>query len=595
MKQTSLARLRLGPRGLREDGMALITVLLVTMVLASLVMVTLDYGVASMALARRSQDWNASLTTADAGVDDFLYRLNAAEDTSYTYAQSVRDQTAAACPRADGAAVGACGWATLPGGVNASKYQYSIPATGVTGKSITVNVKGQVRNVTRNLSVSLGRTSFLDYAYFSDHETQDPADYVPPEYPTQPQNQADAYQYCQNYFWVRDPAAAPLGAGTLSPDPRHDHSFYPPQNGPCVVTEWTTGVTFTGPVRTNDILSVNGDPTFQSPVTVGRPVNATTPGPNNGRNNFWWDDKTAFGGAQSNPNFQQGISAGAPIPLPPDNPNLRNWGTPAQGGCTYYGLTSVEFKGALGVTVYSPNTPAASLGANCTADGTMAVPTSGVIYVKPLSQATACVGDKTLKSIVFQNDYHVVRDGAYDCHAADVFVGGVLSGNLTVGSDDIIAVYKNITYTGGLGAGSTDVLGLEPVNAVEVYNPVQCNKTPPTPCQLQNDATNLLNPKVDTIDAAMLAFNHSFRTENYWFGSSLGTMNVNGTITQRYRGRMAGTPQDRPGPPLVKGSGAGYGKNYKWDPRLATIGPRHFLPPGLVAWGVTRWSEEKGG
>jgi hypothetical protein len=581
---------------------------MIALVLSLLVAVSLSYGVDSLALARHSQDWNGALSAADAGVDNFLYRLNANEDHSYTYAQSIQNQIPAGCPRADGdTAVAVCGWAPLPGGTDGAAYQYSIPAGGLTATTISVNVTGSVRAVKRAINITLSRVSYLNYAYFSDHETQDPANYVAPEYignapDGEPWQQA-AYKYCGAYSWVADPnpPAPPPGMPNPSGQPRLTYSQDKASpNNICVDTEWTSGDNFQGPVRTNDILTMNGNPTFNSPVTVGRPQNPTGPkGNNNWWNNYWFDAQNAFGNGQSFPNFKQGITPGQPLALPPYNPDLVQWGTTTNGGCTYQGITRVDFNGAT-MTVYSPNT-ANDPTHGCYSDGAtpMQVPQSGVLYVAayPNDQAHPCQGGingKTLNGLILQNDYHVQKDGAYECHSADVFVGGTFSGNMTIGSDDLVVVDKNVTYQSDQNGApnpnnTTDVLGLEPVNGIEVYHPTSCSTwtgNQPQPCTSQTNTNNLLPTPVNHIDAAMLTFNHTFHAENYWFGPSLGTaMTVYGTIAQRYRGRMAGTPE--------KGDNAGYGKNYNWDPRLAFLTPSHFLPPGVVAWGETGWSEIK--
>ena len=59
-----------------QDGIALITVILSTSVLLLLVMACSTYAIGSLHLSRHDQDWNASLAAAEAGVDDYLYRLH---------------------------------------------------------------------------------------------------------------------------------------------------------------------------------------------------------------------------------------------------------------------------------------------------------------------------------------------------------------------------------------------------------------------------------------------------------------------------------------------------------------------------------------
>src|SRR4051794_9183374 len=75
------AGLPIDRRNAGEQGMALITVLLALMALMALSVTAVAYGVGSQTLSRRDQDWNAALAAAEAGVDDFVFRLN--ENSNY--------------------------------------------------------------------------------------------------------------------------------------------------------------------------------------------------------------------------------------------------------------------------------------------------------------------------------------------------------------------------------------------------------------------------------------------------------------------------------------------------------------------------------
>ncbi len=52
----------------------------------------------------------------------------------------------------------------------------------------------------------------------------------------------------------------------------------------------------------------------------------------------------------------------------------------------------------------------------------------------------------------------------------------------------------------------------------------------------------------------------------------MGTITLFGSESEAYRGRLAGTS-----------TGSGYGKQYIYDPRLATMTPPSFLPPDLFS------------
>ena len=89
--------------------------------------------------------------------------------------------------------------------------------------------------------------------------------------------------------------------------------------------------------------------------------------------------------------------------------------------------------------------------------------------------------------------------------------------------------------------------------------------------------------EVNQIAAAILAFNGEYTAENYSFGANMGTITLFGSVSEAYRGRLAGTS-----------TGSGYGKQYIYDPRLATMTPPSFLPPDLFSWNEDTWSEVSG-
>jgi hypothetical protein len=98
-------------------------------------------------------------------------------------------------------------------------------------------------------------------------------------------------------------------------------------------------------------------------------------------------------------------------------------------------------------------------------------------------------------------------------------------------------------------------------------------------CSTTNNASQTLtNP---TIDAAILALNHSFIVDNYNCGASPGTLTVHGAIAQYFRGPVGvagsnGTAQD------------GYVKNYNYDDRLANILPPYLFDISNSGWHISR-------
>jgi uncharacterized membrane protein YgcG len=724
-----------------EKGVALVTTVLIVLIMGLLAGTALAAAGATASTASRDDSYSAALGAADAGVDDLLYRLNANEDTSfqlaeniYNYDQALILDPSTACPTTDSPEVppAACGWVTMPDDGSASavlQYEYQVPSNhppvpsgaattaGATGSSMLVfdvsgrafSADGQI--ITRSVRVVLTRSTFLNYGYFTNVETQDPQQYdlLPnqPGWPefgpdwgsgitawngaatqsSQPKNAYDAaLDYCQNYWFEANPspdetAQAATAGVTISQDPRSIHSET--SNGYslsniCTFTKWETGDTFYGPVRTNDVFFIDGTTNFYGPVIVGTPCNMLTsadPGASksgcptgvlgegtaytpdaandDGDGVYWVDAHNILYGSPIAPNFSQPPSYAAPVNLPPGNSELEEQA--AANGCLYEGMTYFNFLKNGDVYVYSPGSAAAvaagtfTLNSGCSTNGDVVLSSHPVLYVEQASTTTgACLDSKgsdyTFGGLVQSNDYYTGNIAysdtggadsqwqygsgapnslssdprAFACNNGDAWVGGVVSGSVTVGADNNIVVYQNLTYANSsysisgdaVTSTGTDVLGLEPKNDVVVYHPVDCPSWDSNPATGNcittngNDANNDFSTScpsgqattwtyggsalpadciVNQIEGAILAFNGEYTAENYSLGASLGTLTEFGSVSQAYRGRLAGTS-----------SGGGYGKQYVYDPRLATLTPPSFLPPGLFAWSEATWSEVSG-
>jgi hypothetical protein len=83
-----------------------------------------------------------------------------------------------------------------------------------------------------------------------------------------------------------------------------------------------------------------------------------------------------------------------------------------------------------------------------------------------------------------------------------------------------------------------------------------------------------------TIEAALLALEHSFIVDNYSCGAKLKNLNVVGAIAQYYRGAVGTTET------------SGYLKNYVYDQRFERTEPPHFLEPIKSDWVIGRETTE---
>ncbi|MDF2739687.1 MAG: hypothetical protein K0S88_1054, partial [Actinomycetia bacterium] len=88
-----------------QQGVAMITVMMIVVVLSLLMVASLNYAMQGEPPSRRDQDWNAALAAAQAGVDDYLYRLQ--QDDEYIQYSATNPPTPAN--------VAFTGWHNIPG------------------------------------------------------------------------------------------------------------------------------------------------------------------------------------------------------------------------------------------------------------------------------------------------------------------------------------------------------------------------------------------------------------------------------------------------------------------------------------------------
>jgi hypothetical protein len=600
-------RSRIRSSASREDGVALITVLLLSMVMFALVTSSLAYSLGSQNLSRRDQNWNAALAAAEAGLDDYVFRLN--ENDGYW----IYDHDD---PPPDGNEAFET-WVDVPGPTNDGAFRYDVDtSTLVTQGVITVTSTGRVGNATRTVQASVRRRSFLDFLYFTDLETKDPALYSTSsgdDYTT-----AQAQTYCaKRYYEGRDIAGRSDFAGDSD-------------GNTCTEISFNDYDTIDGPLHSNDALRVCGDPDF------------------NGDTSTSWDDPTGrgwwpypVGSCGSNPVFKPGDPEQADVlTMPPTNAGLKAEAAGGTGGCLFTGPTSIYLRNDGTMDVLSPLSQVSNCWTGASLYSTtkgvwaqtptnMPIPTNGVIYVQSVPTSSAdpnytgscpwtgttsttgrlAVGQSSSTSSgsrLYRRHplgYPQPNDvTTYNCLAGDVFLRGSLNGQLTIAGDNNIYIVGNTTYASG--TGGTDILGLIANNYIEVYHPVRtdssgswgttcdgggngsytgCSLKTPLPLNSAKPTSigtqAFRNPQ---IQAALLTLLHSFRVQNYQYGTTnLGNLAVTGAIAQKYRGivTLIGT--------------SGYGKAYTYDQRLKYTSSPHFLEPVAAAWKVATWIEQR--
>ena len=377
---------------------------------------------------------------------------------------------------------------------------------GVDG-TITVTSTGKVGKMKRTVQSIVRRRSFLDYLYFTEYETQDPA------------------AYSGNLSDGNDPATVCA---------RHYYDS-PARNSNCNDIQFISADTINGPLHSNDAILMCGTPNFKSTVSTSWTTTGTK-----------W--RSGCGGTNptfANPGDPQYI---APLSMPPSNSALKAETTTTAGGCLYTGPTRIKLLSSGKMTVKSPFSKQTNNSSTCPTNGTTQTnqPVNGVIYVQNVPATSSDPNYTSGCPYSVNGRTHplglpITNDNTtYGCRNGDVFIEGTLKGQLSVAADNNIDVTWNLTYNSG--TAGTDLLGLIANNYIEIWHPVSCTSGSSSSCNLDANfpGETARNGEFDdaTVQAAILAVNHSFRVQNYNLGAPLGTLNVLGAIAQRYRGAV---------------------------------------------------------
>ena len=520
--------------GSSEEGIAIITVILVGTVMLALVVTTLTYATSSQRVARRDQDWNAALAAAEAGLDDYTTRMN--NDATYTQWSNTPNRPDTANPAMNGTFV------RIPGADNEGTFRYTIDTSkfAVDG-TIAITSTGRVRTVNRTVRATLRRRTFLDYLYYTEYETKDPEAY----------GSGDSYT----------PAQAQTNCGN-----RHYYDSPPPATA-CTDIQFGPNDVIRGPLHSNDAMRMAGGSRFLGAVTTSWVGSG-------GRRYIPTSSSSPIFARAGDPAYAE------PITMPPSNSALK--ADAASNGCVFTGPTKVVLNSNATMTVTSPLTKSTRCfsGAMGTTPRTIALPTNGVLHVQsvPTSSSdpnywgtTACPGG-TNKHVLGQpipNDITI-----YGCRDGDLFIEGTLDGQMTASADNDVIITWDLLYEDGLTGD--DLLGLVANGSVFIYHPVDSNGNNLAIPGRSSPRTRFTDAKVD---AAILTLNHSFTVQNYRSGAQLGTLTVRGSIAQLYRG-------------VVALSGVtGFLKDYVYDQRLAYLSPPRFIDPVKSFWRIVSWEE----
>lgn len=513
-----------------EEGYTMIAVL------GAMTFVTLLGGAALAAtngdlnLVKRDLDSKRAYEAAQAGIANYAYHLN--NDNSY-WARC----TTVPAPHAVNQMGSTANRLDVPGATDAEYAIELIPRTGQSSCSTSdpigtmlesggantgsfrIRATGWAGNAKGSVVATFKRASFLDYIYFTQLETSDPVTYG---FPPGSQAEAGAYSQCSKFIREgRYSQAMPNTGGQF-----------------CNKIVFVSGDTINGPLHTNDALMICGTPTFGRSPADAIEVSSPPQG---------W---TGECGGGDSPQFVGPFITNAPVLTPP--PTNGKLQTIAGPSYTYTGQTSITLNGNNMTVTTSSGTV-----------GPIAFPSSGVVYIAN----GAC--SSSYSPFTSSDQMYPSSSGC-----GTVRVRGTYSGQLTIAAENDIVVDDDITRT------SNGFLGLVANNFVRVYHPLSPSSTSTTSGNC-NSTSNASGSQTDLrIDAAILAINHSFIVDHYNCGNPLGTLTVNGAISQKWRG------------PVGTNSGGsvshGYVKNYNYDDRLRYQEPPEFLDPVEAAWHIQR-------
>lgn len=558
-----------------DDGMALAMVIGIGAALMLLVSIMLASSLGGFQKADSDQDWNAAMSAAYAGVEDYQAKL--ANDNTYqqygTTAAAFSTTSSFTGTNSNPAfGTGTTGsWATVAGSDGRASYRYEVDNSQYsTSGTLRIRSTGKVGQTTRSIVADLKQSGFIDFLYFTDYEIQDPA--------------------------TSSTSCTPAYAWAVASRPN------------CTAIQFAAADTINGPVHSNDTLQICGT-TFNNIVTTG--YNPTS-GPAYVTPNGCSAGNFAISGY---PRFSPVVA------MPSTNTQMKqetrsDLTSVPRPGCLYTGPTTITFNAGGTMTVRSPwtiytnvagNPPSSgTVSAQCGTPGyaavgtlgspagqTIPVPANNLIFVQgvPVTAgdpnywaATALPSNFSCANVAGSSGtsnglgYPAASEKApssttaapsYGCRNGDAFVKGSVHAAATVAADNYIYVVGPITYVDP----QADMLGLVGQNAVWVYNPVDSGGT------LLDSSTAGLE-----IDAAILSVAHTFQVQNYTAGKK-GTLTIKGAIAQKFRG------------PVAQSSGGtittGYAKSYQYDARLQYTAPPKFLSPVSTTYGTSAVVEVK--
>ncbi|MEK6309085.1 MULTISPECIES: hypothetical protein [Curtobacterium] len=581
-----------------DRGVALAAVIAIGAVVMILAATMAGLAATGATKSSGDRDYANAMAAAYAGLADYQSRVNA----DNTYATKYGDPSQA-FSNGDQFAGGTGGnaaftsWVAVPdsSGSSGSTYYRYAADNSIYGQQgiVRVQVTGKAGNATRTLVANVKPDGFSNYLYWTDYESGDPD---------------ITGENCTNVYQNADYTARPSNG-----------------NAACGRIQFQDGDVLNGPIRSNDMLLICGG-TFKSTVQSAQGWSNRVCSPAKTPSfQYYSGYQPEVVGSYTPPST---ISAGRDRMYSDDSSVT---GTSPGTGCLYTGPTQITFLGNGKMTVRSPLTLATNLqktspygsspakcgaiadlrGAGATLDTSLLA--NNLIYVQdePASAGTgsatnpnyywstyttrnapsACMKSSSVADNGLGFPYSGSLPGysgtysesnprntagasipfstAYGCTNGDLFVSGTVDKSMTLDAENYVYVTGDLKYTANRSAST--VLGIVGQEAVMVWNPMFVSGT--------GNAYPFLTAN-RTVSGAILSNQGTFTVQNYGYGGARGTLTVNGSIAQRYRGAV--------------GQGTnGYLKSYGYDSSLASYTPPFFPQPVITTYKVTSQIEVK--
>jgi hypothetical protein len=337
--------MRLRRRLRDERGMALPVVLGVLLVGSLLAAGAFAVAAGDITPSRNDQDSKQAYAAAEGGLDYYIYHLS--QNANYWMPCDAVPAPDPARPSEQpvnqvwSSGADTRRWRPLPGGQ--SRYTIELlpargysacepnivnsvvdPSTGI----LRIRATGQSRGERRSLIASLRRTKFLDFLYFTDLETLDPATYP--------------------------------DAATVTWAGQHCLAYWPQRDNACTLIQFGANDVIAGPMHTNDEIQTCGATTLGRTASDAIEVSGPAPG-----------YQRVCGSTR--PNMQGSyVNPAPPLTMPQTNASLRTTAEPAY---RFSGTTTIELHDT-DMTVTSPAGGAPR---------TLPYPSNGVVYVESSS------------------------------------------------------------------------------------------------------------------------------------------------------------------------------------------------------------------